>query len=64
MGCLNIYIEEINMGYKLKIRDDSRFDGVLLFEEIQTLIVHLKVGEDEESLKLVEEINNQIRVED
>lgn len=41
-GCIFIYIEEINMHQKIRLRDDSRLDGVLFFEEQMMMVAHLK----------------------
>ncbi len=39
---ISIYIDEINMHHKIRIRDDYRVDSVLFFEEALTVVVLLK----------------------
>lgn len=41
-GSISIYIDEVNMHHKLRLRDDPRIDSVIFFEEHLTLVAHLK----------------------
>lgn len=41
-GTISIYIDEVNMHHKIRIRDDSRIDSVLFFEEEFVLVAHIK----------------------
>lgn len=52
-GCISIYIDEINMHQKLRLRDDSRLDGVLFFEDEMMMVAHIKMqnGLEEEVKK-------------
>jgi len=48
-GSISIYLDEINMHHKIKIRDDSRVESVIFFEEHLTLIALLKGKKNESS---------------
>jgi hypothetical protein len=41
-GSISIYIDEVNMHQKLRLRDDPRIDSVMFFEEQLTIVAHLK----------------------
>lgn len=41
-GSISLYLDEVNMHHKIRLRDDSRIDFVLYFEEHLTLVAHLK----------------------
>lgn len=41
-GSISIYLDEVNMHQKLRLRDDSRIDSLLFFEEQLTIVAHLK----------------------
>lgn len=43
-GSISIYIDEVNMHHKIKLRDDPRIDSVIYFEDQLTLVAHLKEG--------------------
>ena len=45
-GSISIYIDEINMHHKIRLRDDPRIDSVLFFEEHMTVVAHLKNREE------------------
>ena len=48
-GTISIYLDEINLHHKIKIRDDSRVESVIFFEEHMTLIALLKGKKNESS---------------
>lgn len=39
---ISIYIDEVNMHHKLRLRDDPRIDSLVFFEEQLTVVAHLK----------------------
>jgi len=41
-GTISIYIDEINMHHKVRLRDDPRINSVIFFEEEFTLVAHIK----------------------
>jgi hypothetical protein len=41
-GTISIYIEEVNMHHKIKIRDDPRIDSIVFFEDELVLVAHIK----------------------
>jgi len=41
-GSISIYIDEVNMHHKLRLRDDQRIDSVLFFEEGLVIVAHVK----------------------
>jgi hypothetical protein len=41
-GTISIYIDEINMHHKVRLRDDTRIDSVIFFEDQLILVAHLK----------------------
>jgi hypothetical protein len=41
-GNIVIYIDEVNMHHKIKLRDDPRIDSVIFFEEELVMVAHLK----------------------
>jgi len=41
-GSISIYIDEVNMQHKLRLRDDQRIDSVLFFEEELVIVAHVK----------------------
>ena len=44
-GTVSIYIDEINMHQKIRLRDDVRIDSVVFFEEQLTAVAHIKQKE-------------------
>lgn len=46
---ISIYIDEVNMHQKIKLKDDDRIDSVLYFEESMTVIANLKQKNDKKS---------------
>lgn len=74
-GSISIYIDEVNMHQKLRLRDDPRIDSVIFFEEHLTLVAHLKgaknAGKDQEAkrdkfkkAKTIAEIHEQFSSEE
>lgn len=43
-GAFSIFIDEVNMHYKLRLRDDPRIDSVIFFEDKMTIVAHVKQG--------------------
>jgi hypothetical protein len=41
-GSISIYLDEVNMHYKLRLRDDSRIDSLVFFEEQLVMVAHIK----------------------
>jgi exoribonuclease R len=41
-GNISIYIDEVNMHHKIHLRDDSRIDSVIFFEEQLVIAAHVK----------------------
>ena len=41
-GNINIFIEEVNMHYKLHLRDDPRISSVIFFEEHLVLAAYIR----------------------
>ncbi len=41
-GMISIYIDEINMHHKIRLRDDPRIDSVIYFEEEFILVGHIR----------------------
>lgn len=41
-GSISIYIDEINMHHKIRLKEDHRVDSVLFFEEQLTVIAFLR----------------------
>jgi len=58
-GTISIYIDEINMHHKVRLRDDTRIDSVIFFEDQLILVAHLK----QPSLKDGKRVNNGERVD-
>lgn len=52
-GSISIYIDEVNMHQKLRLRDDSRIESLVFFEEHLTMVAKLKPSKNqkEESKK-------------
>jgi hypothetical protein len=40
-GSISIYIDEINMHHKIRLRDDPRIDSVVYFEEHLAVVAHV-----------------------
>ena len=59
-GTICIYIDEINMHHKVRLRDDPRIDSVIFFEEELILVAHLKTQKND---KDGNRINNGERVD-
>jgi hypothetical protein len=60
-GSISIYIDEINMHHKIRLRDDERIDAVLFFEDQLTMVAHLKQNTGKDN---VEEDKNHESDED
>jgi hypothetical protein len=41
-GNITVYIDEVNMHHKIRLRDDPRIDSVVFFDEQLVLVAHLK----------------------
>lgn len=41
-GTLNIYIDEVNLHHKIKLRDDPRIDYFTFFEQEMVMVAHVK----------------------
>ena len=41
-GTITIYIDEVNMHHKVRLREDARIDSVIFFEEQLALVAHVK----------------------
>jgi hypothetical protein len=37
-----VFIDEVNMFHKIRVRDDPRIDDTMFFEEQMTLVAHIK----------------------
>lgn len=46
-GSISIYIDEVNMHQKLRLRDDARIESLVFFEEHLTLVAKLKPSKEE-----------------
>jgi len=40
-GTIHIYIDEVNMHYQLKLKDDPRIEQVVFFHDDLTVVAHL-----------------------
>lgn len=49
---ISIYIDEINMHHKIRLRDDPRIDSVVYFEEHLAVIAHVKDNDGENGGRL------------
>lgn len=41
-GNIVVYIDEVNLHHKIKLRDDPRIDSVIFFEEEMVMVAHVK----------------------
>jgi hypothetical protein len=41
-GNIVVYIDEVNLHYKIKLRDDPRIDSVIFFEEEMVMVAHVR----------------------
>jgi hypothetical protein len=62
-GTISIYIDEINMHHKVRLRDDPRIDSVIFFEDELILVAHLKNSAQQKDAKEAKKVNNGERVE-
>jgi len=40
-GNITVYIDEVNLHHKIKLRDDPRIDSVIFFEEEMVMVAHV-----------------------
>lgn len=40
-GNISVYIDEVNLHHKIKLRDDPRIDSVIFFEEEMVMVAHI-----------------------
>lgn len=53
-GTISIYLDEVNMHQKLRLRDDPRIDSLIFFEEQMIMVAHLKPKDAKNSNKIEE----------
>ncbi len=41
-GNIVVYIDEVNLHHKIKLRDDPRIDSVIFFEEEMVMVAHVR----------------------
>jgi hypothetical protein len=42
VGIILVYIDEINLHHKVRLRDDPRIDSVIFFDEEMVMVAHIK----------------------
>jgi len=48
-GTISVFIDEVNMYHKIRLRDDPRIDEIIFFEDDMTLVAHVKGKKPEDT---------------